>query len=321
MQDKILNYAKNPLSPPDPAIEKWLADHLNAAEEDSLFEAIYRNAPRIDDLDGKQEMLRLLDSVGAGRKRNSSLAPWLSVAAMSILLVWMGLHLWKISRQPAQKWDAEFASYGQTRDITLPDNTKIWLHNDSRVIFPDHFYGKKRTIFADGEIYAEVHADEAHPFIIDTKGAKVRVLGTTFNLSSYSSGGKVALTLLKGKVDIDVPVLNRELHFSLEPGDQLTVDRNTGEYAQAKVDVSSFNLWKNSRKFYFIDRPLKEIVMELQEAFGTPILAKDARLLETRYLASFINNETLDAILEALNADGKMRIIKKENTYYLYPNY
>ena len=321
MQDKILNYTKDPLSAPDPEVEQWLSANLNAPEADGLFESIFRSAPRIDDQEGKRNMLQLLDSLGTKRHRGWNLIGILSLAAAVVLLAGLGLYAWRLSHEPVQKWDAEFASYGHTRDITLPDNTKIWLHNDSRVVFPDHFKGKERTVYADGEIYAEVSADPEHPFIVDTQGAKVKVLGTTFNLNSYASGGKVALTLLKGKVEIDVPVPDRELHFSLEPGDQQTVDRNTGEYAQSKVDVASFNLWKDSRKLYFMDRPLKEIVMELQEAFGTPILVKDARLLETRYLASFVNNETLDTILDALNADGKMRITQKENTYYLYPNY
>ena len=75
-----------------------------------------------------------------------------------VLLAGLGLYAWRLSHEPVQKWDAEFASYGHTRDITLPDNTKIWLHNDSRVVFPDHFKGKERTVYADEGVSPEESA-------------------------------------------------------------------------------------------------------------------------------------------------------------------
>lgn len=322
MQDKILNYTKNPLSDvPDAELKEWLVKHLTSAEDDELFDSIFRDAPHVDDPQGQKDTLTLLESLRRRHRRQSKPAMLSLIAATCLLIAGIGIFLKDASRKPPQKWNAEFASFGQIRDITLCDNSKIWLHNESRVIFPDRFPGKTRRIFADGEIYAEVHADKKHPFIIETEAASVRVTGTSFNLSSYSSGGKVALTLLKGRVEIDIPIPDRKLHFMLEPGDHLTVDRYTGEYSQAKVDVSAFNHWKDSRKLYFIDRPLKEILMELQLAFGTPIIAKDERLLATRYLASFVNNESLEAILDALNTDGKMNIIKRDSTYYLNPNY
>ena len=321
MQDKVLHYANDPLSRKDPEVEDWLEANLNEPEMDRLFDDIFAHAPRIDDPDGKKEMISMLDSLGSnGRKKRRGLAGMFSVAALIAVLAGLGLHFWLQSRIPEQKWEAEFASYGQTRSVTLPDNSRIWLHNDSKVVFPDCFVKGQRTVFADGEIYAEVTSDAKHPFIVQTQGATVKVLGTTFNLSSYSSGGKVSITLLKGKVEIDVPVPDKELQFDLVPGEQLTVDRNTGEYSQAKVDISEFSIWKDSRKFYFIDRPFKEIVVELQEAFNTAIVVKDNRLLSTRYLASFVNNESLEEILSALNMDAKMRITRKDGTYYIYPN-
>lgn len=321
MQNKIFKHTEDFLSAPGPEVEKWLSAHLNEPEDDGFFESIYRSAPRIDDAKGKQEILSLLDALGGHRRKKGwKILGILSLAAALVLAAVLSVQTWRISHEPLQKWNAEFAAHGQTREVTLPDNSRIRLYNDSRIVFPDRFRGKKRTVYVDGEIYAEIEADGKRPFIIDTKGARVKVLGTSFKFSSYSSVGKVALTLLTGKVELDVPVPDRELHFSLVPGDQLTVDCITGEYAQSKVDVSSVSLWTTGRRLYFIDLPLKEIVVELQEVFGTPIVVKDSRLLETRYLASFINDETLEAILDALNMDGKMRVIHKDNTYYLYPN-
>lgn len=320
MRNKIIDYARDSRRTPDDEITRWLIANLESADNDGFFMDLVDEVPRLSSHEGMTHVRSLVSDLSdadarARRWRLGAICSAVLAVACAILVLVTSLRT-----AAPQTWEAQYAAYGQTRLVTLPDDTRIWIHNDSKVVYPDHF-GKVREIFADGELYAEVSADHDHPFIINTRSARVKVLGTRFNLSSYEENGKVMLTLLEGSVEMTVPVEEGgDLEFNLIPGDRLEVDRTSGSYTKGHVDVSGFALWKDSRKFYFLDRPLKEIVMELQESFGAKIIVKDDGIMSTRYLASFVNDESLDEILDALNCDGKMRIRKKDNTYYIYPN-
>lgn len=318
MKDRILEYISDKTGTPDKDIAGWLADNLDSEEYDAFFEKVFNCAPEEDDPQGRRSTCALVCGIASSRARAGRWKKACLITATVAVAAVVAI-LFLIRPESPQQWTAEYASYGQTRIVTLPDNTRIWLHNDSKIVFPDHF-NATRTIFADGELYAEVSADRKHPFIISTKAAKVRVYGTRFNLSSYEDGSKVCLTLLSGVVEMDVPAAGGERHFTLEPGDRIEVDRESGAVSQEHIDATSFNLWKDSRRFYFHDKPLKEIVPELEQGFGVRIIVKDSRVLSMRYLAAFVNGESLDAILDALNCDGALRIRKNGDTYYIYPN-
>lgn len=318
MKDRILEYVSDKTGTPDKEIVGWLADNLDSEEYDAFFEKVCNCAPEEDDPQGREATVSLISGIASSKARAQRWKGACIITASAAAAI-VAAVLFLFRPESTQKWNAEYATYGQTRMVTLPDNTRIWLHSDSKIVFPDHF-NATRTIFADGELYAEVSADRKHPFIISTKAATVRVFGTRFNFSSYEDGSKVSLTLLSGVVEMDVPSAGKERHFTLEPGDRIEVDRESGAVSREHIDASSFNLWKDSRRFYFHDKPLKEIVPELEQGFGVRIIVKDSRVLSMRYLAAFVNGESLDAIFEALNCDGALRIRKNGDTYYIYPN-
>lgn len=314
MENKIREYLSNPSAQMSDDIKDWFIANLSSDKLDSFFISTLPLITIENEENGKREILDMIRKIDSHRRRSRRFA-WLAAAASVIACVFAAYSLFH--HESPQKWESEYASYGRTKCVTLPDQTRIWLHNDSKLVYPDHF-GKERIVYADGEIYAEVSADSRHPFIIETNGTRVKVLGTRFNMSSYREGNNVMLTLLSGKVEMEIPTGTGLISFSLEPGDCIEVDKETGSFSKERIDVNSFKLWTDERTFYFMDVPLKDIVLELQEAFGVRIIVKDDSCLSTHYLAMFINGESLDTILDALNCDKKMTIKKKGETYYIY---
>ena len=69
--------------------------------------------------------------------------------------------------------------------LQLSDGTMVWLNSDTRLRYPVAFSGKERAVELQGEAYFEVTKDRAHPFIVRTAGADVRVYGTSFNVNAY----------------------------------------------------------------------------------------------------------------------------------------
>ena len=90
--------------------------------------------------------------------------------------------------------------YGKRSKIVLADGTKVWLNAGSRLAFPNQFKGKEREIFLEGEAYFEVAHNAEQPFIVNTDAIEVKVLGTKFNLTAYSTEPVIETTLLEGKV-------------------------------------------------------------------------------------------------------------------------
>jgi ferric-dicitrate binding protein FerR (iron transport regulator) len=91
---------------------------------------------------------------------------------------------------------------GQTYQFTLPDGTRAWLNADSKISFRSQFSGKTRKIILSGEAYFEVAKDKSHPFIVESAGQIVEVLGTHFNINSYADEGSIKTTLLEGSVRV-----------------------------------------------------------------------------------------------------------------------
>jgi ferric-dicitrate binding protein FerR (iron transport regulator) len=92
--------------------------------------------------------------------------------------------------------------FGKKSQLILEDGTKVWLNAGTRMAFPTKFSGKKREVFLEGEAYFEVAHNKNIPFIVNTNEIAVKVLGTRFNLSAYSSDQLTEAILLEGKVSV-----------------------------------------------------------------------------------------------------------------------
>src|SRR5690606_9921653 len=89
-----------------------------------------------------------------------------------------------------------------TYQLTLSDGSKIWLNAMSELRFPVHFGDKERVVQLKGEAYFEIAHDASRPFKVEVDGTQVEVLGTHFNINSYT---QVTATLLQGAISISNP--------------------------------------------------------------------------------------------------------------------
>jgi ferric-dicitrate binding protein FerR (iron transport regulator) len=69
----------------------------------------------------------------------------------------------------------------------LYDGTKIWLSPSSALQYQDQLVNSLREVTLDGEAFFEVAKDKKHPFIIHSGRMQTEVVGTSFNIKSYST--------------------------------------------------------------------------------------------------------------------------------------
>ncbi len=92
---------------------------------------------------------------------------------------------------------------GSQSRIVLPDSTEVWLNAGSRLTYSEEYGKETRTVHLDGEGYFKVFKNPDKPFIVETKKAKIRALGTEFNVKAYPDENKTETFLVKGSVMID----------------------------------------------------------------------------------------------------------------------
>lgn len=311
-------------------MESWLLLNINRPEYDELFGQLFAEISVAENPEAKQRARNQLNrflgdhniTVPAARPRRGFWRHFLMIVQAVVILV-LGATSVHFYRQmgKTQNWKEAYAPYGQSRQVTLPDGSNIWLRADSRILYPEEFGPRERKIYVSGEIFADIAKNPRRPFLAETNDAEVRVLGTKFNMKAYRDASCVEVSLLEGSVAFSVTTDSLEkTEFLLRPGNTVRVDKRTGNAERYDFNVEEYSSWKDRRMLLFMNQTLEEIVTELQRTFNVQIVIRDDELRSVRYLASFINDENLVQILKALNSDHKMNISSQGDVIILSKN-
>lgn len=195
--------------------------------------------------------------------------------------------------------------YGQTRCITLPDGSRVWLNSGTYVFYPDRF-DRERQLFVSGEVYMDVTKDPERPFRVDTRNVSIRVLGTRFNLRSYNEDKYVETSLVEGSVALG---LKRDggATILMRPGDKILVDNATNAVVRERFDCAHYISWRDGFHV-FRHKTLGEIARDLERMFDVQIVIRDTSLLGEEYFATFASGWEIDELLDALNIHHTLRI-------------
>ena len=185
----------------------------------------------------------------------------------------------------------------------LPQTHKFYEAND---------FTHNRKVHLFGEAYVEVTKDAKHPFSVVCNNATIKVLGTKFNVQSHESDSEFEVMLYEGCVDVESEFNNKQVEVLMAPGDIVKIDKTTGNMSQ--MNISTIANQGQSRKFYFIDKKLEDITNQLERHFQKKIVITNPQLKSIKYDAIFANDETIEQILNYLNASQQMSIIYHDNT-------
>lgn len=152
-------------------------------------------------------------------KLNAILKNLARVAAILLvpLITYLG---WEVFNQRMwEKSQAEvvynefFCPLGVRSHFELPDGTSGWLNNGSRLKYPAKFLSNQREVELTGEAYFDVSHKRGRPFIINTDGLDVKVLGTRLNVYAYPNEATQSFTLEEGSIEL----------FRRDNGEEITV--------------------------------------------------------------------------------------------------
>lgn len=184
---------------------------------------------------------------------------------------------------------------GQKTKIKLPDGSTVYLNADSKVRYGQDF-SNNRKIYLDGEGFFEVVKDSTYPFVVESHGVFTEVVGTSFNISTFSKKNEVTVTVVSGRVMLGTDEV-REGVF-LDPGEEAKGSRDTEKFSKKKVDVSKKMLWVEG-VLHFEDSPFDLVIETLSRWYGVTF-ELTGKVPDALSSGTFQRNESLENVLQVL---------------------
>lgn len=198
----------------------------------------------------------------------------------------------------AQMATLETPNGGQYQ-LKLSDGTKVWLNAASSLKFPTTFSKGTREVELTGEGYFEVAHDASRPFHVRVRKMDLQVLGTTFNINSYTDEKEIMTTLLQGKVKV---MTGEEVHY-LNPGQQAVMDSEGQELKHiGKVDVENVTAWKNGY-FSFRNADIQEVLRQIARWYDMEVVY-EGPIPKRRFAGEFNRYADIQEVLKVLRESG-----------------
>jgi ferric-dicitrate binding protein FerR (iron transport regulator) len=184
---------------------------------------------------------------------------------------------------------------GDRAEFTLPDGSKVFLNESSRLTYPASFQSKIRSVELSGEAYFEVAKSEK-PFVVHSNRCLIKVLGTVFNVKDYATENLSAVSLFEGSVKVQV--MNEEKsELILSPDEQLVFNEKTIE--KRTIENTDDFLWRKGI-ISFDDVPFCEMISSLERFYDVKVIVTNPRILEYKCTGKFRKSEGIDHLLKVL---------------------
>lgn len=225
-------------------------------------------------------------------RRPSFYTSW-TVRVAAVLIILMGL-AWGIRSVISTRVEKVETASSQ-RQVTLPDGSIAYLNSNSYLTYPKIFGVKNRKVTLSGEAFFKITKNPVKPFIVETKSARIRVLGTSFNVYAPSGNDQVEVFVKTGIVSLS-SIQNRKDKLYLKKGEfGITQD---GKTKKVKAPGVNYLSWQ-TKKFQFNNEKLKDVADVLNHAYITNIQFATDSIGQLR-LTSTYNRVSLETIVRSL---------------------
>jgi len=291
---------------------------MEQKEDRLLFEQIKRiweevpNVKNYQEYDSKRAFYELSKRIETNRKlKRRYITVTISGIAASILFV---LGLWgltKLQEDNLQQSAILFKTEaGNRSELVLPDGSKVWLNSQTQISYDPTFGKSSRNVSLSGEAYFDV-SHSNRPFIVDVKDFKVKVYGTTFNISAYSNDNYIQTSLESGQISIKK---EGKKELFVKPGQLIMYERKNSSFHSGMVDVEKYSAWR-SNKMYLDNEPISELAKKLERQYNVVVTFKPESLGENIHYSGVFTNENITEVLDAISIASDLKYTKKDNKY------
>ncbi|NIG57645.1 FecR family protein [Chitinophaga sp. Cy-1792] len=177
---------------------------------------------------------------------------------------------------------------GMNYKLVLSDGSQVWLNADSRIEFPVVFPAGSRSVKVSGECYFSIVANAAAPFEVAAGNMDIKVLGTTFNVSTYDS--HILATLESGRI----AVKGGGEMMTLSPGQQVSLKQE--KLSIKDVDTDQFTSWRNGI-LIFENQTLEVIMNRLCREYDYEVTFSNQQIKELRFTGNLEKTKNIADVL------------------------
>ncbi len=207
---------------------------------------------------------------------------WIYSAAASILVllgVWSTFSYFGTTNVVAPK--------GQQTEYRLPDGSMVSINAESKISFRKSSFNKNRFLKLEGEAFFRVKKGSG--FVVRTRFADIRVLGTSFNIHAREKSFKVSC--VTGKVQVK----NAGDAVILTPGES-AVSKNNRLQEFTDKNITTVSNWRIGQ-FYFESAPLIDVFKEIERQFNVTFTLPE---IENKFYTGDFSNRDLVNVLDVV---------------------
>ncbi len=263
---------------------------LSREKADAIFDKIVSTAPRLSTSRAEKNEL-------PGR----SSPIWQMAAAIALLIV-SGLSTFYFIHYDERRTNHALLESGRIEKtgsehmfVKLPDGSTVLLNAGSTLDYSGSF-DATREVTLTGEGYFDIVHDPLRPFIVHTGNLKTTVLGTAFNIKAYAADNDITVTVTRGKVKVSDE--DQEIGIIL-PDEQITFNGKNKKSEKKSVDSHKAVAWAEN-DIFFNELTMGEAIRQLEDRFNVRISFEKDELKDCRFTATFIQNESIEQILEVI---------------------
>jgi ferric-dicitrate binding protein FerR (iron transport regulator) len=322
MTDQLLfNYISGQAVPIEIlAVQEWMEASENRTNELARLRNIWILAGLENEMDPisremeTERIWNIIRSLNEKEQRRNFFIRLSKYAAVFILFMCIsgvvGYYISDSSKHSDNSFSEIIVPKGQRSTVVLPDGSKVQLNSDTHLKFVK-FDGRQRIVRLEGEGYFDVTHDKNRPFIVETAISQVEVLGTSFNVTSYSDDPCITTFLSNGKVKIS----DLSGNVILSPGEAYTYNKVTHESTKRKISDQRYSSW--TRGIMVIDKEtIGKLAKRIERRFNVKVVFGDNEVQNHVYTGT-IGDADLDTILEALEFASSIKYNRKGDTVTL----
>lgn len=240
----------------------------------------------------------------------------LSVAAAAVVVLMAMAALVLIFRP------VEYATgIGERRTVTLADGTSVELDAVSRIRVQ---FGarERRIILLEGQAFFRVEKNPARPFVVLSKGTRIRDVGTHFDVNQTASS--TIVTVVEGEVSVSCPhppvgapspalVLMKPVDATA--GEQVIVASHAIPRLEP-ANLAEATAWTRN-ELIFESTPLPQVALEFNRLNARQLVVEGRRLRNFRVSGVFpaLDPTSLPRFLKFLHAQPGIEVIESGDRF------
>ncbi|MBN8682874.1 MAG: FecR domain-containing protein [Chitinophagales bacterium] len=245
-------------------LDAWLAESETnrriAAEIETVFQMDTPEIPQVDIAAELAAVKQRLEPAAPPMEVRRSRRSWWWAAAAGLALLAAAIFLLRNNGDSAT-WTAFENPDERVREIKLPDGSKVWLKQGSRLSWRSE-KGQRETQLA-GQAFFEVKSDSSSRFSVDIGAQKVEVLGTSFEIVADENATEVSVRVRTGRVRFSAPATEAILNA----GEMGLKTAARSDIAVQPIEPNSSGDWRE-KSLRFNKTPLPEVAERLGRYFG-----------------------------------------------------